>query len=229
MSRDAPLNLGIYSFSEAAKLSGVSVGRIRRWLRGYEYRSGKSSRHSGAVWQGQLKPIENRIALSFLDLMEVRFIAAFLVRGISWRTMRSAHTLACQELRSEHPFCTNRFVTDGTKLLLRQANESSDQALFDIATNQQELLRIVQPFLKELEFASDTQLSRWWPLGRDRTVILDPLRNFGQPSTVNSGVPTQALARAVTANKSAELVARWFHADPAEVSDAVEFERRLVT
>jgi hypothetical protein len=178
-----PLNTGIYSLSEAAKLTGVSTGRIRRWLKGYDFRKGQKVRHSDAVWQGQHTSawVENRIA--------------FLRQGVSWKTMRLAHTLAREEMGTEYPFCTNRFVTDGRKTLLKQGTASGDQALIDIATNQPEFLRLVRPFLKELEFADDHYLSRWWPLGKDRAVVVDPVRNFGQPTVAKSGVPTQVLAR----------------------------------
>jgi hypothetical protein len=39
---------GIYSVRDAARLTGVSTGRIRRWLRGYRYRSGKKA-YAGAL------------------------------------------------------------------------------------------------------------------------------------------------------------------------------------
>jgi uncharacterized protein (DUF433 family) len=222
-----PLNTGIYTLSEAAKLTGVSTGRIRRWLKGYDFQKGTKRRHSDAVWHGQHKPVDHRIALGFLDVIEIRFVEAFLRQGVSWKTMRLAHMLAREEMNIEHPFCTNQFVTDGRKILLKQGTASGDQALVDIATNQQEFLRLVEPFLKELEFAADNYLSRWWPLGKDRAVVIDPVRNFGQPSVAKSGVPTQVLARSLSANKSVEVVARWFEVQPDEVRDAVEFEQKL--
>jgi uncharacterized protein (DUF433 family) len=221
------LNTGIYSLSEAARLTGVSTGRIRRWLKGYDFRKGTKQRHSDAVWHGQHKPLDNRIALGFLDLIEIRFVEAFLRQCVSWKTMRLAHTLAREEMKTEHPFCTNQFVTDGRKILLRQGATSSDQALIDIATDQQEFLRLVQPFLKEFEFSEDNYLSRWWPLGKHRAVVIDPVRNFGQPTVAESGVPTQVLARGLSANKSVEMVARWFEVQPDEVRDAAEFEQKL--
>src|SRR5580765_960555 len=192
-----PLNTGIYSLGKAARLTNVSAGRIRRWLKGYDFRKGMKRRHSDAVWHGQHRPLDNRIALGFLDLIEIRFVEAFLRQGVSWKTIRLAHTLAREEMKTEHPFCTNQFVTDGRKILLKQGSASGDQALIDIATNQQEFLRLVQPFLKELEFAEDNYLSRWWPMGKDRSVVIDPVRNFGQPTVAKSGVPTQVLARSL--------------------------------
>lgn len=219
------LNTGLYTVPEAARLTRVSVGKIRRWLKGYNFRSGKSIHHSDAVWQGELEPLESKLALSFRDLLELRFVDAFIQTGVGWRTMRRAHAKAQDELKTTHPFCSNRIATDGKNILLRQAEEDSDEALVNLVTNQKEFSRIVQGFLKELEFSGKDII--WWPLGKERQIVLDPKRNFGQPSAARSGVPTSVLARSVKTNGSVEAVSHWFEVSEGEVRDAVEFEMRL--
>jgi len=219
------LNAGLYTVPEAAKLTRVSVGKIRRWLRGYDFKSGESLHHSEAIWQGELNRIDNKLALSFRDLLELRFVDAFICAGVSWRTMRRAHAKAQRELQTTHPFCSNRISTDGRSILLQQGEEDSDQALINLATDQVEFTRIVETFLKELEFSGDEVI--WWPLGKERQIVVDPKRNFGQPTVARSGVPSQILARSVKANSSPELVAKWFEVQSEEISDAVEFEELL--
>jgi uncharacterized protein (DUF433 family) len=219
------LNMGLYSVPEAARLTRVSVGKIRRWLKGYNFRSGESVHHSDAVWQGELEPLENKLALSFRDLLELRFVDAFIRAGVSWRTMRRAHTKAQEELQTTHPFCSNRISTDGKSILMRQAREDGDEALINLVTDQREFSRIVQTFLKELEFSGDDII--WWPLGKQRQIVVDPRRNFGQPTVARSGVPAETLARSVKANASQGLVARWYEVQPEEVRDAVEFAHSL--
>jgi uncharacterized protein (DUF433 family) len=219
------LNTGLYSVPEAARLTRVSIGKIRRWLKGYNFKSGESVHHSDAVWQGELEPLENKLALSFRDLLELRFVDAFIHAGVSWRTMRRAHTKAQDELKTTHPFCSNRIATDGKRILLRQAEEDSDEALIDLVTNQREFSRIVQSFLKELEFSGKDII--WWPLGKERQIVLDPKRNFGQPIVARSGVPAQTIARSVKANSSEEMVANWYEVQADEVRDAVEWEASL--
>lgn len=221
----ALLNIGLYTVPEAARLTRVSVGKIRRWLKGYDFKSGERVHHSDAVWQGELRPIENKLALSFRDLLELRFVDAFIRAGVSWRTMRRAHAKAQAELNTTHPFCSNRIFTDGRRILLRQGEEDSDHALIDLVSNQTEFTRIVEPFRKELEFSGTDIL--WYPLGKDRQIVVDPRRNFGQPSVVGSGVPTRVLARSARTNGSVEEVSHWFEVSEREVRDAVEFETRL--
>ena len=219
------LNTGLYTVPEAARLTRISTGKIRRWIKGYDFRTSGSIRHSDAVWQGEIKPLDNKISLSFRDLLELRFVDAFIQAGVSWRTMRRAHTKAQDELKTTHPFCSNRVATDGKSILLRQAEEDSDEALVNLVPNQKEFSRIVQGFLKELEFSGKDII--WWPLGKERQIVLDPKRNFGQPSAVRSGVPTSVLARSVKTNGSVEAVSHWFEVSEGEVRDAVEFEMRL--
>ncbi len=132
------LNRGIYGLPEAARLTKVSKGRIRRWLKGYDYHVGKKRRHSDAVWQGDLKSPDGKIAISFLDLIEIRFVEEYLKAGVSWNTMRKVRSKAREELGTEHPFCTNRFVTDGKKILLRELRDCGDQALLDLLSSQRE-------------------------------------------------------------------------------------------
>jgi uncharacterized protein (DUF433 family) len=223
---NALLNTGIYGVPEAARLTKVSKDRIRRWIRGYDFRAGDGRRHSDAVWAGSIPPVDGKVALGFLDLMEVRFVDAFLRAGVSWKTMRKAHLRAREEIGNSHPFCTNRFVSDGRRILLRHATETADAALLDIVSSQAEFEVIVTPFLADLDFTEDI-LTRWWPMGRERTVVVDPVRNLGQPIAAKSGVPTEVLARSVNANESVETVARWYEVLPEEVRDAIAFEESL--
>jgi uncharacterized protein (DUF433 family) len=219
------LNTGLYTVPEAARLTRISVGKIRRWLKGYDFRSGASVRHSDAVWQSEIKPLDNKLTLSLRDLLELRFVDAFIRFGVSWRTMRRAHALAQQELKTSHPFCSRRIRTDGKNILLRQAKEDSDEALLNLVTGQREFSRIVNDFLKELEFSGNEIV--WWPLGKNRQIVIDARRNFGQPTVAKSGVPAITLARSVRANSSVDMVARWYEVLRDEVRDAVEFEESL--
>ena len=221
------IGAGIYTVPEASRLTRVSAARIRRWLKGYDFKSRKERHHSNPVWTGQFEKMGEMLAVGFKDLMEIRFVNAFLNEGVSWKTMRDAHIAAKAKLGTDHPFCTHRFATDGREILLHQAQESGDTHLIDITNDQREFSRIVTPFLKELDFDHGSTLTRWWPLGKKRSVVVDPVRNMGQPTVTRSGVPTRVLASSVKANGSIESVAHWFEVAPAEVRDAVAFEQSL--
>lgn len=221
------LNTGIYTVPEAFKLTGVSKERIRRWLRGY--RSASRKKKYSPLWEGQLPPIENKLALGFLDLIEIKFVDAFLNKGVSWPMIHQVREKA-KSLYPDvsHPFCTKKFFTDGRQIFIDLHKETGEPSLFEIANDQHVFAELTRSFLKELEFKNGTMLERWWPLGTDHNVVLDPRKNFGQPTIFNEGIPTQVLAKSFKANGSVETVARWYEISPESVQEAVDYEQHLL-
>jgi uncharacterized protein (DUF433 family) len=221
------LTTGIYTVPDAARLSRVSTWRIRRWLRGYRFRSKAKPHHSPPVWHGQLEPIDHSLALGFLDLIEVRFVDAFVRAGVSWPTLREAHERGKELFKTSHPFCTNRFSTDGREIFVELQKETGEPSLMEIVKSQHVFEQITRPFLKELEFSSEDALLRWRPATTKRLVVLDPARNFGRPIVAPHGVPTEILAGAARVCSSIDEVSRWYEVPRAEIEDAVEFEQQL--
>src|ERR1700730_1378000 len=221
------LQTGIYTVAEASRLTRVSTSRIRRWLRGYEFKVKHGRHRSPAVWNSQLPPIDHAMALGFLDLLEIRAVDAFISAGVSWRDLRRIHNQARQWLGNNHPFCTNRFATDGHTIFLELREENRGVTLWDMRAVQRVFDKIIRPFLKNVEFDSGKIPRRWWPRGKHRQVALDPRRSFGHPIIFKEGISTRVLARSARANNSMEEVARWFEISPASVREAVDFEQAL--
>jgi uncharacterized protein (DUF433 family) len=222
------LNTGIYAVPDAARLSGVSTWRIRRWLKGYKFRTKKQhERRSPPLWHGQLEPIGKSLALGFLDLIEIRFVDAFLKAGLSWAMVRKAHERGVQLFSNSHPFCTNRFVTNGREVFVELHQKAGQPTLVDIVHDQHVFSQITKPFLKGLQFSDADQLLRWRPSTSRGLVVLDPTRNFGRPIVSEYGVPTEILARAASACGSIQEVSRWYEVPEPEIEDAIEFEQSL--
>jgi uncharacterized protein (DUF433 family) len=220
-------NRGIYTIPYASRLTGVSASRMRRWLRGYRYHRDERTRSLPPLWEGQWEPIDHHLALGFLDLMEIRFVDAFLKAGVSWTTLHRARARAKELFKVSHPFSTNRFVTDGREILLETDGQSAQPSLLDIVPRQQVFAAIVKPLLRDLEFGDHATVVRWWPLGVERSVVLDPTRNFGRPIIAQHGLPTEILAHAAAACGSGREAAQWFEVPERDMEDAIEFERQL--
>jgi uncharacterized protein (DUF433 family) len=220
------LNTGIYTVAEAARLTGVSRERIRRWLRGYHSRLRNKS--YSPLWKSQLPALENKVALGFLDLIEIKFVDAFLNIGVSWPVIHKVREKA-QKIYPDthHPFCTKKFVTDGCQIIRDLHDETGEHCLEEIATDQRVFTELTKPFLKQLEFRAGAFLERWWPMGTDRNIVVDPRKNFGQPTVSTEGIPTQVLAKSFKANKSVDEVARWYEISPESVQEAVAYEQSL--
>ena len=79
--------------------------------------------------------------------------------------LRQARERAEEMFKVSHPFCTNRFVTDGREIFVELHRETGEPSLIEIVQRQAVFAQIIKPFLKELEFVEGSGLVRWWPLG----------------------------------------------------------------
>ncbi len=222
------LGQGIYSVPEAARLTHVHPRTIRRWLRGYTYQVQDGSRKSPEVVLADLPEIDGALALSFRDLIEVRFVNAFRQYGVSWKVLRATSLKARKIFGTSHPFSTKAFKTDGKTIFTEIAAElggSEDPKLLDILRDQYVIRNILVPHLYKGLETRNGQIIRWW---HDRKrVVLDPERSFGQPVVHKDGIPTAVLAKAVKIEGSLERVASWFEVHAVSVQAAVDFEERL--
>lgn len=223
--RTSYLGTGIYSVAEAARLTRIPPSRIHRWLKGYKFHVDGDLHASPPVWRGQLPVLDGTFALGFLDLIELRFVDAFRKEGVSLHHIRLALDRARSILGVEHPFCSQKFRTDGRTIFMDIEDETEDAALLDLVKSQYAFGAVLEPYLRDLEFESD-QVARWWPLGRKREVVIDPARSFGQPIVARDSVPTSVLAKAA-AIEPIDAVARWYEVSPKTVRDAVFFEKSL--
>jgi uncharacterized protein (DUF433 family) len=218
---------GIYSLAEAERLSGVPRRRIRRWMHGYIFTYRGEKRRSPPPVASDIDQPDTTHLVGFADLLEVRFLNAFREYGVSWKYIRIAAERAQELLGRHHPFSSQIFRTDGRTILAELARETGDKLLLDLVKDQWEFERIISPYLYEgIDYNRLQEPERWWPLGTDRQVVIDPSRAFGAPIVSREGVPTRILAGAFCTEQSVELVAKWYEVGEQAVRDAVEFESR---
>lgn len=228
MTERAPfLGVGIYSVSDAAKLTGVPSAAIRRWLWGYRYRYCGEARVSQPLWSPELPEVDNSRALGFRDLIEILFVKAFKEKGVSLRTIRRAIEQAEALLGEDYPLSSLKFKTDGKSILADVVEPEERRLVFDLVTGQYLLENVFDRLREGLDYSQLQGLQRWWPIGREREVVVDPKRSFGQPIVASEGVPTEVLASAYHAEQSVDAVASWYDVTPEAVNDALEFERTL--
>jgi uncharacterized protein (DUF433 family) len=222
------VGVGIYTIPQAAQLAKVPVPSIRRWLYGYHYAYRGHTVEQPAVVAANETLRELRV-VTFRDLIEVQFVHAFRDEGVSWKTIRFAAIKAQAITGNDHPFASREFVTDGETIYAEIVQTTGNKELLDLRNDQMAFRRVFLPSLRARLDLGDTGAERLWPLGRNRPVVIDPRRQFGQPISRDEGVPTSALASAYRAmGQSPAAVARWYGVSRAVVRAAVDFEERLL-
>lgn len=214
------LGKGIYSLTEAARLTGIASQTIRTWF------VGRTDRQK-PILEADYRPYKGDIAISFQDMIDAFFLSHFRVAGVTLQRLRLINDNFQNRFGTKHGFCHERLRTDGATVFLEEADKVGGQKLVDLFNNQMVIPKVILPFLKSLEFDSKTHLANLWKIYDG--VVVNPAVNFGKPIIKDSGISTSVLHDAFKGNQgNVEFVAACFNVRPDEVAAAVSFERNML-
>ena len=208
------LYLPAYSVADAARYAGTHPNTVAYW----HYAKGAT--------QPTLPGKEHRKPLSYMQLVEVAFVASFRRLNVELKTLREAHRYLAQTFGSEFPFADCRLSTEGTHVLLDL------QKNLPLATLEKALVitdrsgQVAWASLigdRFLEFDYDLGIALRWRVGGDQSkVLIDPRISFGAPMV--RGIPTWVVRGRRVAGETIEEIREDFSLSEAEVHDALRFE-----
>lgn len=228
---------GIYSLPEAARLIRVPARKMHRWLYGYAHSKKAmcetSRSYSEPLWAPQLSKDDfDAEVIGFRDLLEVRFVAAFVEHGVPLVIVRRCLETARELLDVEYPMSSGAFKTDGRTIFAEAVERSrTEGSLLDLKSRQFAFRDIISPSLYAGIDYAGKQAVKWFPEGRRSPIVLDPARQFGSPIIDDAGVPTGVLFSSYLAEgANAQAVgrtARIYDVPVRSVQAAVRFEENL--
>jgi uncharacterized protein (DUF433 family) len=219
-------NFASYQPAEAARLIGISSQRIKRWVLGYSSGSGDNTKRQPPLWDSRYSEYDD-CYFGFLDLIEIRFVDAFVKAGLSIQAVRTLLLRASEMAQSDYPLSTHLFKTDGKTLFLEVWGTDEAKAI-DVKDGQHAFHAIVKPSFLDLEFGSNS-VTKWYVNGKKKQISIDPNLAFGQPVVDQTSIPTARLWEAFQAEGDAKTVAHQFDISPTQVKHAIEFELRLAS
>lgn len=208
------LYLPSYRASDAARYVRAHPSTISAWL--YRHDLNLPERTKGSP-------------LSYLELVEVAFVAFFRRLEISMKRITDARSYIAQNIASEYPFAEHTFKTEGFHILMNY-DEFDPYANWDsviVADAQGQLAWTDLMGERFAEFDYEHEIAiRWHPAGRDSQVTIDPRVAFGAPMV--SGLPTWVIRGRFDSGETIPEIADDFGIEETAVQDALAFENRQV-
>lgn len=217
------LATGIYTIPEAAELVDASQGELRVWVEGRKKRQ-------APIIDNQIGRIGRTTAVSFTNLMELRFVATFSRAGVRLNEIRAILEEVRHTLNHPHPFATRIvFRTDGKKIVAEIARKNGVHVLYDLRSRNYEMHVVVLKSLREdVVWSPQGDAVAWYPRAKVAPhVIIRPSQAFGRPVLEDSGIPAETIAAAVAAEGSVRAVAQLFDVPEKQVREAVSFQEHL--
>jgi uncharacterized protein (DUF433 family) len=216
------IGIGLYTPAEAGRLIGVRVPKLTRWLRGHAVKGQQYE----PLWRPEVDLGDDKIYLSFRDMLEARVASAFIATGLSPQKVRLAIDLA-KEVVGDRPLSTSWLKTDGRAVFLRVVRETGGEPdLMNLFNKQYTFNAVVERSIRDVEFEGPLP-NIWWPLGKRSGVLVDPQRSFGQPIERETSIPVEALSNAAQAEGSEEAAAKAWSIPAFAVRRAVRFQKQM--
>ncbi|WAC10580.1 DUF433 domain-containing protein [Dyadobacter pollutisoli] len=213
------LGTGIYTIPDIAAILGLPQAKVRRWLHEYwNAQFGKFSPSPFSDGSGR------DLITNFYTLIE--FFAFYQLReeGVSTQRIIKAHQVLEKALQTNYPFAKSDIFTDGIQVLF--AGEVGEIIKAD-ETLQLTIKEVFEPFCKKVDFNKNHFAERFFPLGKEHKIIIDPKRQFGQPVIGGTNVLTETVFNLFRGGESIEVIVGLYDLTVDQVEDAIHFHRNV--
>lgn len=223
---DAPTDLleyPVYGFQQVDRLLGLSGGTAKRWIDGYE---------RGARFYPPVVRIE-RTGLEIVtwgEFVETRFLAEYRDKGVPMHRMRPAIDRLRDTFHPKYPLAHARPFVAGKELVLEMQESVGLERKLQLVVVRNDQIVLTEPaenFYRSVEYGGqDTDLvaERVKPHSDIADVVIEPLRQFGEPVIRGRNVRTDVIAEQFRAGESLEGLAEIYDISTAKIEAAVRYE-----
>lgn len=207
----------MYTTSEVAQILQLPYYKVHKWINKY--------------WDGDLgKEFEkkyswdtdNSRAISFHTLVEFYVMMRLTEAGVKTKEILKAHKELTKMYNSAFPFALkdvlSQIKTDRKKIYLSYKND-----LVTLDGTKQFNLSFIKLFFEKLDFDQSNLATRFWPLGKEKSIIIDPQRKFGHPVLSNKNIYPETIYKHIQAGDPNDYIGYIYGLSDKEIKDAVKF------
>lgn len=211
------LGIGIYTSSEIAKILRVPYGKVYTWMN--KYWDGKLGNLYGSKYSWQM---EGTRAVSFHTFVEFYVMMRFSEAGVKPKQVLEAHSELVDMYDTAFPFA-HKEVLDGIKSDGKNIYLENKLGTIQLNGKKQFKLSIIKMFFIKLDFGQNDLASRYWPMGKQKAVIVDPKRKFGRVVLDKRNIYPEVLYGHYKAGDSVKYLSAVYELEEDDISDAIEY------
>lgn len=208
---------GCYTAPEIAHILQLPYSKVRRWM--VDYWDGKLGKEFESKYSWT---IEGSRAVSFHTLIEFYVMMQLSSAGVKPKDILKAHQKLSEDYNTAFPFATKRLIknikTDGRTVYIA----IGENTISLDGTNQLNL-PLIKEFFKNLEFDGKETAQRFWPRGKDKSVVIDPLRKFGHPIIEGYNIYPEILYNHFKAGDPIHYLTAVYNLSEKEIKDAIDY------
>ena len=207
------LGEGIFTTRDVAHILGVPTSSVGRWLTEFW------NKRFGSNFGGYSFGGGRGRAINFYTLIEFIVFAKLRENGISAQKIQRYHNYISERLNTKFPFAETKLRTDK-----RSVWYENSHVLIKIDGKEQIAIReILEPFLNKIEYSEDKIATRFFPLGKDHHIVIDPNHQFGQPTILGTNIKVSTIYSLYLGNETPESISSLYEIPVEQVKEAIDY------
>ena len=214
----ATIGQGIYTAADAARILKMPYPKANYWFKYYAKQ--KLSLTAEYIYHFPLRAI---IAVNFLTLIEMYVFYILKENGVKTSKIVKAHTIMSNFSRTPYPFAKEDIYINSNKKSLLFGGD--DQLITADEHLQTVLIQGLKLFIDKVQFNDERIANKFYPLGKDKTIVVNPENQFGQPIIEGTNILTESIYNLSVGGDSHEFIANLYDISLKNVEDAIEFAK----
>jgi len=211
------LGNGIYTIPEIANILRLPYYKVNNWVNKYW-----DGRLGAAFEKSYSWKIDDTRAVSFHTLIEFYVFYQFAEVGVRTNKVLDAHIELTRHFNTLFPFAKSNILknirTDGKRIYLQINN-----LIISLDGTKQLNLDFIDIFFRNLEFDDELLACKYWPLGKNNDILVDPKRQFGHPVIGETNIFPEAIYEMYKGGEPIPFIASLYGISEKAVNDAIIF------
>ena len=212
------LGKGIYTIPDIAMILGIPYSKVNRWINSFWNDRFAIQYGESYTWKVDLTK-----AVNFHTLIELNTFYQLSLAGVSSREILNVHEFFSLQFNTPYPFARQDVLphlrSDGKKVLFEQ----NDKSIYVIDSTRQFNLGVIKDFFKNLDFGSNSLATKLWPQGKDKSIVCDPLHQFGHPVIDGTNILAEVIFELFKAGEPSWFISDLYAIEESMVLDAISF------
>ena len=213
------LGFGIYTSTDIAHLLGIPRRKVTHYLKNYwDERLGKELFNDSYSWQTENTHVK---AVNFYVLIELYVCFQLQELGVKPKRILESRKIIAQETNTQYPFATSSVLSDGKKIwyAVKDAVVNAD------GTRQTNFETLIKEYLKNIDFDAYDQAVKFYPNGRNSSIVVNPHHQFGYPIIEGTNINAEMIFSMYKSGEPLEFITNLYDLNMKAVEDAIRFYR----
>ena len=158
-------------------------------------------------------------AVNFYTLIELHTFFYLQEIGVSTKQILKSRLAMAKDMQIPYPFASAILLSDGKKIWY----EFKDSIVKADGSKQSNFVEFIREFANKIEFNSNKIAEKFWPAGKNSSVVVNPHNQFGQPVLNSTNINAEVIFSMYESGEAIESIGILYDLNTKQVNDAIEF------